>query len=158
MKVVFWYMARTLCFNRVFFLRKCFIFLGDEGQDDSDRDQNFVPPSSDEDKTTTANSTADDDSGDSSSDATVETTKPRKRKKNQEQWKRLQAKKRRNSGLEYVGQKGEAHVAKQVRPYPHSCRYKCNEFSENNRADIFRKFWELGNWNLQISFLHLVLG
>lgn len=73
-------MARTLCFNRVF-LRKCFIFLGDEGQDDSDRDQNFVPPSSDEDKTTTANSSADDDSGDSSSDATVETTKPRKRKK-----------------------------------------------------------------------------
>lgn len=125
-------------------------FTGDQGDefDDSDRDRNFLPDTSDE-------------SGDaSSSNSTIPevTGRTKKRMRKREEWKRLQAKRKRNSGKEYEGRKGELHVAKQVKHYPHTCRYECKNISENDRLNVFKEFWDLGNWNLQTSFLQSCIG
>lgn len=57
-------------------------------------------------------------------------------------------------GQSYTDRKGIVHQEKSMQPYDHTCRYKCNtNIPEDKRKSIFDGFWELGNWDLQTSFL-----
>lgn len=70
-------------------------------------------------------------------------------------WKKNIASTKRNEGKSYVDRKGKMHMAKQVKPYDHNCRFKCNaEIGEDKRQKIFDEYWILGNWELQSSFLN----
>lgn len=64
---------------------------------------------------------------------------------------------KKNSIHGYVGIKGSFHLAKGVKAYPHSCHYKCKEISEDDRANLFSKFWNLQNQNHQSAFLQFCL-
>lgn len=68
-------------------------------------------------------------------------------------WKRKKAKNRRNSGKAYLGHHNVQKKARSVQQYQHDCRYECKCFSEEERKEIFKDFWELGSWNLQTSFI-----
>lgn len=82
----------------------------------------------------------------------------KKRMRKVAQWKRSEAKLKRNSGEKYVGRRGEVHEAKAMKLYAHTCRYKCNKnFIQEVRMSIFSDFWDLGKkqngWDLQTSFI-----
>lgn len=70
----------------------------------------------------------------------------RKRVSNPEIWKRNKAKANFNSGLEYTTEKGTIRKAREMKS---SCHVKCNRcekrLSEDERRDLFEKFWQLEN-------------
>ncbi|XP_022205322.2 uncharacterized protein LOC111061935 [Nilaparvata lugens] len=71
-----------------------------------------------------------------------------------ELWKRNIAHKNRNEGKAYTDRKGTHHREKQVREFIHQCRFECNvNFCEEKRQELFKQYWELGNWELQTAFL-----
>lgn len=61
----------------------------------------------------------------------------------------------RNKGMAYVDRKCKTHMSKKLIEYNHRCRYQCNtNLPEDIRKEIFKKYWETGNWELQTSFLN----
>ncbi|KAJ8884335.1 hypothetical protein PR048_016192 [Dryococelus australis] len=67
--------------------------------------------------------------------------------------KREVAKRLRNSGKSYIGNRGIVKPARQLRPFNHYCRYKCNEtISEQERQTLLTEYWALGSWNLPTAF------
>lgn len=73
-------------------------------------------------------------------------------------WKRNLARKNRNEGKAYVDRKGQQHGERRVRECIHQCRFQCNvNFVEEQRQDVFKHYWELGNWDLQSSYLNSCL-
>ncbi|CAG9762722.1 unnamed protein product [Ceutorhynchus assimilis] len=80
--------------------------------------------------------------------------KTRKRKRNETAWKINQEKLLRNSGKAYIGRKNEPHTQRSVKPYEHTCRYKCSQsISAEERREIFQRFYALANYDLQNSFV-----
>ena len=70
-------------------------------------------------------------------------------------WKQLRAKKLRNKGEGYVDHRGKIHEGKKLLQYDHQCRYNCNlNLPEYRRREIFDKYWNLGNWELQSYFFN----
>lgn len=77
-------------------------------------------------------------------------TKPRSRKRKivKKNWKRNVRQKSRQSGEQYVDQKGKVHAAKSVQKV--GCKPKCTHscmiyFNENERQSIHNMFWELND-------------
>ena len=60
-----------------------------------------------------------------------------KRKRNPDKWKKTVKKCLRNSGCAYETNTGKIVRAKSVQPFPHHCRYDCDDFSEEERQEIF---------------------
>lgn len=80
--------------------------------------------------------------------------KIRKRVRRENMWKKNINKRLRNSGKQYFTIKGQMREVKAVQPLNnHMCRYACSAFTEEERQDIFEKYWQLNSWNLQSSFL-----
>ncbi|XP_072387122.1 uncharacterized protein [Diabrotica undecimpunctata] len=78
----------------------------------------------------------------------------RKRSANPEEWRRNKVKKLRNSGKSYKSNKGTIMHARQMKEAcSQTCRLKCFENSVDIRTHIHRKFWDLGNINLQRDFI-----
>lgn len=79
----------------------------------------------------------------------------RKRVRRVDTWKNVKAKLLRNKGISYVDQKGKTHTSKELIEYNHRCSYQSNtNLPEDIRKEIFKKYWETGNWELQTSFLN----
>lgn len=76
----------------------------------------------------------------------------RKRKRNLNNWNRNIVKKNRLSGQEYKS-RGKNKKQKSVQIYEHRCRYKCGEFTEDERTRLFSKLYSLPTYDLQTSFL-----
>nr|CAH7733183.1 unnamed protein product [Callosobruchus chinensis] len=68
----------------------------------------------------------------------------RRRVRNVKEWKRVKAKTARLSGDAYKTAKGKETQKKQ---------YNCNNISEQERQTIFKKFYQLGNYDLQSNFI-----
>ena len=79
----------------------------------------------------------------------------RKRTRNPDNWKRSIIKRHRNTGREYVNEKGVKKPAKCIKPgCGLKCRYKCHSFiSSEEREKIFHKFWGLGDMTHQRQFI-----
>nr|CAH7738507.1 unnamed protein product [Callosobruchus chinensis] len=77
----------------------------------------------------------------------------RRRVRNVKEWKRVKAKTARLSGDAYKTAKGKETQKKQLKAYEHTCRYNCNKISEQERQTIFKKFYQLGNYDLQSNFI-----
>lgn len=79
----------------------------------------------------------------------------RKRVRRVNTWKQVKTKLLRNKGTAYVDRKGKTHMSKKLIEYNHRCKYQCNtNLPEDIRKEIFKKYWETGNWELQTSFLN----
>lgn len=64
-------------------------------------------------------------------------------------------------GQEYTDRKGIVHTKKELKPFNHQCRYKCNDkIDEETRQKFFDDYWGLGSWELQSSFLNsaIIIG
>lgn len=72
----------------------------------------------------------------------------RKKKSNSDSRKQL-----RQNGKEYFTAKGKYCGEKKIRIISCSCTYKCKEININERRSIFKRFWELGNWQCQSNFI-----
>ncbi|CAH1114904.1 unnamed protein product [Psylliodes chrysocephalus] len=84
----------------------------------------------------------------------VTPTKTRQRKRRPKEWKANSAKRLRTEGKEYIGRKNRVQKAKELKEYPHVCRYQCNDnISEAQRQELFRNFYELPSYDLQTAFL-----
>lgn len=69
----------------------------------------------------------------------------RKRMRNYEEWGEVKRKRLTNEGKRYCSKRGRVIPEKEMRPAC-CCRYKCKDkISEENRKDIFKKFWALGD-------------
>ncbi|XP_077378663.1 uncharacterized protein LOC144019454 isoform X1 [Festucalex cinctus] len=81
--------------------------------------------------------------------------KCKKRKRHPHERLRSQMKEARNQGKAYVNTRGIPIPKKNLVALPrHSCRHKCTQrVSEEERRAIFRKFWDLGNIDLQNAFI-----
>lgn len=55
--------------------------------------------------------------------------------------------------MEYKTSKGKTIKKKELQPFDHRCRYQCNEISEADRQNLFRKFYALKSYDLQSSFI-----
>ncbi|GBO31150.1 hypothetical protein AVEN_238293-1 [Araneus ventricosus] len=75
----------------------------------------------------------------------------RKLMKKEKTWKKVQAKKIRNSGEEYVSRHTNAVVPFRQIGEPYSCQY-FSKIGQHNVQQIFNAFWELGNYDLQNSY------
>ncbi|GBM72197.1 hypothetical protein AVEN_203274-1 [Araneus ventricosus] len=76
----------------------------------------------------------------------------RKRMKKEKTWKKVEAKKKRNSGEKYVSRHKNAMVPSRQIGEPCSCQ--CfSKIGQDNVQQIFNAFWELGNYDLQNSHL-----
>lgn len=79
----------------------------------------------------------------------------RKRRKDIENWADNKRKKTRNCGLEYTNRQGKI-VEKRELKKPcnlRTCAYNCKNFTEEDRREIFSKFWEIGDLRLQREFV-----
>lgn len=63
-------------------------------------------------------------------------------------------------GKEYTDRKGKKHNWKTMKAMNnHTCRFKCSEnITEEQRQKYFDKYWSLGDWELQSSFLNSVIA
>nr|CAH7763941.1 unnamed protein product [Callosobruchus chinensis] len=77
----------------------------------------------------------------------------RRRVRNVKEWKRVKAKAARLSGDAYKTAKAKETQKKQLKAYEHTCRYNCNKISEQQRQTIIKKFYQLGNYDLQSNFI-----
>lgn len=79
----------------------------------------------------------------------------RKRERNPEQWKANRRKFLRNTGQEYVTEKGITVRARAVQPKDCSkCVKKCSlNFTEADRQNIHKSYWALGDHELQRIFI-----
>ncbi|KAL4713498.1 hypothetical protein ACJJTC_010483 [Scirpophaga incertulas] len=76
--------------------------------------------------------------------ATYAVHKGKKRIRNYENWGDVKRKRLKNQGKAYCSKRGRTIDAKIMRP-PCLCKFKCaSKLSEEERVDIFTKFWELG--------------
>ena len=82
-------------------------------------------------------------------------TKTKKRLRNPAAWKKNIRCHLKNSGQEYVSQRGKVVAAKEMKPPCSSkCKHKCSEnFSEEQRYDIFKMYWDLSCLQRQRDFL-----
>ncbi|XP_077457656.1 uncharacterized protein LOC144074884 isoform X2 [Stigmatopora argus] len=79
----------------------------------------------------------------------------KKRISRQPEWLRSKMKEARNKGKAYVNTRGIAVPKKNLVALPHHlCRLKCIEqVSEEERRSIFHNFWDLGDFDLQNTFI-----
>ncbi|CAG5005425.1 unnamed protein product [Parnassius apollo] len=83
----------------------------------------------------------------------TKTKKGKKRIRNPQKWKKNISKELKNSGKEYVSRTGKNIDAKVMRP-PCNCRLQCrNQFSEDQRRQIFESYWNLASIQRQRDFL-----
>ena len=60
----------------------------------------------------------------------------------------------RNLGQQYTSKSGNVVPPRVMNPFSHKCRYFCNDnFTENDRQEIFDNFWQEGNFDRQNLFL-----
>ncbi|CAH0730535.1 unnamed protein product, partial [Brenthis ino] len=79
--------------------------------------------------------------------------KGKKRNKNPQIWKKNISKQLKNSGKEYISHTGKKIASKLIRP-PCDCRLQCrNKFSEDQRKEIFKSYWNLASLQRQRDFL-----
>lgn len=86
----------------------------------------------------------------------IKNRKSRKRKRNPDGWKRNISKQLRNSGKEYRSLKtGKLVPPKKILPpCKATCKLKCTtKFSEEDRQQYFKDFWELGSLERQRHFI-----
>ncbi|GBN59892.1 hypothetical protein AVEN_180493-1 [Araneus ventricosus] len=76
----------------------------------------------------------------------------RKRMKKEKTWKKVEAKTKRNSGEEYESRHTNAVVPARQIGEPCSCQ-SFSKIRQDNVQHIFNAFWELGNYDLQNSYL-----
>lgn len=81
--------------------------------------------------------------------------KGRQRERFMKDWKDEVRKRNVNRGLQYTSRNGKVHNKKLLKsPCPATCRKKCSEkISEENRAKIFKMFWNIGDHSRQWDFL-----
>lgn len=77
-----------------------------------------------------------------------------KRPRKESKWKKNVAKRKRNKGEQYVSVKtGNVISAQQMGPAC-TCKMVCfQKIGELNTQEIFKSYWELGDWNAQTSYL-----
>lgn len=94
-------------------------------------------------------------SGNISSASDRENQKGKKRKKKISE--RLENKKKKNSGESYRNYRNVTIEKKKVLPNPckgKRCINKCNTFSEEERHDLFSRFWTISNYTEKRNFLN----
>lgn len=80
--------------------------------------------------------------------------KTRNRQRNRSKWRRNKIKKFRNLGEKYTDQTGNVHPKKQQKSACTNFKQKCSEkVSEEERKEIFDKYWQLGEVNRQRNFI-----
>ncbi|GBM78003.1 hypothetical protein AVEN_230096-1 [Araneus ventricosus] len=78
----------------------------------------------------------------------------RKRMKKEKTWKKVEVKKKRNSGEEYTYLDTRITVVP-ARQIGEPCSCQClSKIGQDNVQRIFNAFWELGNYDLQNSYLY----
>ncbi|KAK3911669.1 LysM and putative peptidoglycan-binding domain-containing protein 2 [Frankliniella fusca] len=76
------------------------------------------------------------------------------RKKQRQPSKQDKSKEAHNKGQEYISTRGKLVNAREMKPACENCRFKCNEkVSENQRATLFKNFWELGDKERRDGFI-----
>ena len=81
-------------------------------------------------------------------------TPPRKRKAKPDQWKKNSRKSLKLHGQEYTTSRGKPQRKKQVQEIECDCKFKCSEaINKNERSDIFKTYYDLGEYNLQKNFV-----
>ncbi|CAH1979594.1 unnamed protein product [Acanthoscelides obtectus] len=88
--------------------------------DDADTDPDFSCPSDD----TSASSDSDKDALEN---VQPSTSKGKKKLSNPSERIRAKMKTARNTGKEYIDRKNKLHLTKFVKPFIHTCRFKCND-------------------------------
>ncbi|CAH0564506.1 unnamed protein product [Brassicogethes aeneus] len=79
--------------------------------------------------------------------------KSRWRQKREASYQRVKSKRRRNLGQEYLSVKSKNVIkARELGP-PCHCKNMCREKLDNTHEAIFNKFWDLGSFDLQNSYL-----
>lgn len=119
----------------------------DNEGDDSEADPNYSFSGDDE---------ISSDEFEDSANKTTAKAKTRKRKSNPAEWKSNIAKKRRNVGKKYKSKFSKKIVdRREMRPgCGERCQYKCSrKIEEEQRFNIFRKYWGLGDVNKQRDFI-----
>ena len=98
---------------------------------------------------------------DSDSESNLEMETPRKspgkrkRRSDPSKWKKTLRKTRRNLGLDYVNSKGTPIHKKEPRYITCKCKYQCSSFvTPAIQKDIFKQYWETGEYRLQRQFIH----
>lgn len=66
---------------------------------------------------------------------------------------RLENKKKKDTGEEYINRKGQIRPARQMRPKCSGCRLECNALKDSDREQLFKEFWEIGNHNTQNQYI-----
>ena len=79
----------------------------------------------------------------------------RKRQSKPDAWKRNVKKQKRQSGCEYVNEKGKTVPARTLKHVNCAkCKFRCSEhFSEEQRTLIFRTYWNLSSYEKQRNFI-----
>lgn len=70
-----------------------------------------------------------------------------------DEWKKQKRKRARLSGDAYETSKGKNIKKKELKPYDHRCRYGCDKISEEQRMNLFTKFYEIQTYDLQTQYL-----
>lgn len=81
-------------------------------------------------------------------------TLSRKRVKHLDQWEKNHRKSKVNYGLQHTSKRGKIIAEKKVQTGCDKCKYKCSDnLSEAARKDLNKKFWTIGDRNLQRSYV-----
>lgn len=81
--------------------------------------------------------------------------KSRKRKRRPENWKKNKRKQLRNAGLNYINVKNNMTPGRTIKPHctEGKCKFECKNITDEQRMQIFKKYWALGELNLQWNFI-----
>ncbi|CAH2002700.1 unnamed protein product [Acanthoscelides obtectus] len=126
-----------------------------ESSDDSVVDKNFVPSNDDE----SSDTSEEGDSPVPTKLSRITETTPEKtpqtrwRQRRDENYEQVKRKRRRNLGQEYSTVKSKKLVKPRELGSPCRCQKNCRDKLSNSHENIFSKFWDLGSYDLQNSYL-----
>nr|CAI5837343.1 unnamed protein product [Callosobruchus analis] len=130
-------------------LSDCEDYLSDPYATDEDDGYNSLEETE---STTDDESDLDDRRSGRATVAHVTPKRSRKRQRRPETWKRNLIRNKRLRGEEYAT-KRKVIARKMCKEYVHTCRYKCNTFTLEERQRLFRKLQELPTYDLKTNFL-----
>jgi len=80
-------------------------------------------------------------------------TSPLKLQKVAKKSTQLQNKTARNSGKSYFTRKGKFVLDKTFKFQICACKYDCKRLTEDERREVFKRYWEMNNWQAQCNFI-----
>lgn len=85
----------------------------------------------------------------------ISANQSRERVRDTQKWKKVETKRKRDSGIAYISRSTQKCVPARQMGLPCSCASKCFEkVGLENAKNIFKDFWEMGNYNAQTLYLY----